>query len=212
VVIDRISGAPAGITNSTLTDGTESTILETSKSVTNGFKYRFMYGGVTKVIDGWLYRTKLQRLEIGNQGSNPYSVNPTNPYDSNVVYVYLSMRIEGNEAGPDNGYGYSSSVFQVLGNYTVDGRYLTGGSNYRFNIGSSNYFPVNLESLGPNYRSFQIYSTRFENYNNTGGNDKIIESDVDVTIKLGDIAYSTVVDNNSLTITNYTLRSPSSPL
>jgi hypothetical protein len=214
VKVHRIATSTYGIQFElkALTDGTESVIAVSSTDINNGYKYTFSFGGVTKTIDGWLYRPKIQRLEIGNLGSNPYPVNPTNPYDSNAVYVDLSMRIEGNEVGPDNGYGYSSSVFQVLGNYTVDGRYLIGGSNHRFNIGSSSYFPFNLKNLGPNYRSFLIYSTTFMDYNGTGGNDKIIESDVDVTIKLGDIAQSTVIDNNSLTRTVYTLRSPSSPL
>ena len=190
-----------------LTDGTESVIAVSSTHINNGYKYTFSFGGVTKTIDGWLNVYKEQKLAIGDAGSSPYTVVPTNDNNNNIIYVYLSMKIANNESNP--GYATSLPQFSVHGSYTIDGKYLISGVDTTFGLDRSSV-AISLGTLGPNYLTMTIASGNFTGYNGTPGYDKIKYSDMQVFIGLGTIATCTKDDSDKLTHTYYTLRSSES--
>lgn len=185
-----------------LTDGTESVVAVTSTNIDNGYKYTFSFGGVTKTIDGWVFVRKEQKLEIGVAGSSPYTVVPTQSND-NKIYVHLSMRIANNESNP--GYTFSGHQFSVHGTYTIDGYFLNAGVDHTFEWNVSS-FSISLDILGPNYGSIKIREATFTDYNNKPGSGKIKDSDMEVSIGLGDIATCTKIDSDKLARTYYTLR------
>lgn len=198
----------SGIWQTTLTDGTESVVSFCSTNIVNGYKYIFAFGGVTKTIDGWLNVYKEQKLEIGNGGSSPYTVVPNQlSTEGNKLHVNLSMRIANNEINP--GYTYSRNLFSIYGTYTIDGYFLYSGNDYTYTWEDYST-TVDLNLLGPNYVSIEISSDTFTDYNGKSGGGKVKNSDMKVSIGLGDIATCLKDDSDELTHTRYTLRSPES--